>query len=94
MRPPITNMPGIDPAAPTPVTGRPVHPDCRRLIPISRHPIIVTGIIIPGPITRDPDISVHRTRWLHINRNSRRRKMYGYPDAHLCTRSCSPYGKG
>ena len=89
MRTPITGVPSIDSTIPAPVPGRPQESHLRRRLPISRHPIIILGILIPGPVTRDPDISINRTGRLNIYRNSRRGYSHGYAHAYLRTRSCS-----
>lgn len=84
MRSPISHMPGIHATIPTPVSRRPIQTNRGRRRPITRHPIIVTGILIPGPVTGYPKISLHRARWLYVYRNCRRRNPYGYADTYLC----------
>jgi hypothetical protein len=74
MRPPISGIPGIDPADITPVTGRPKEADLRRCSPISRYPVI-SIIVIIGPISRNPQISVLGADRLLIHRNDRRPDM-------------------
>jgi hypothetical protein len=71
MWPPITRMPAIQTTGIPPVTGRPKIPDLGRFGPITRHPII-SVIFIIRPITGYPDITIHGTWWLRIDRNDRR----------------------
>jgi len=84
MRSPITHMPRINAPTPTPITRRPIQSNGGRRRPITRHPIIVTGILIPRPVTGYPKISFHRARWLYIHRNGRRRNSNRYTDTYLC----------
>lgn len=82
VRAPISGMPGIDTAAPTPIPRGPQKTNGRRCRPITRNPVI-TVIIVPGPVTRHPEITVHRTKRLLVNRYGRRCNMHRNSNADL-----------
>jgi len=93
MRAPITGMPGIDTAAPTPISRGPQKANGRRRRPITGNPVIAR-IIVPGPVTRHPEITVHRTKRLFVNRYGRRCNMHRNSNADLRVHSASRKTQG
>ena len=69
VRSPVSRVPGIEPSAPSPISGSPQHAD-RRHDPGARHPV-VAGVIVPSPIAGCPEVAwsgadrlcVNRQRW-------------------------------
>src|ERR1700722_12935843 len=68
---PVSCVPRVRAAVPSPISGRPKKSDARRTHPHSRHPE-VPGIAV-RPVSRRPQESVTGTKRLGINRQYRRR---------------------
>jgi hypothetical protein len=66
---PVALVPRIKTVTPAPVSGRPQKPRGGRDYPSAGHPVVV--IVAISPVTRRPDISNRRTRWLYVHRQSR-----------------------
>ncbi len=93
MRTPIAAMPAIGTTGPAPIARSPQKSYGRRRRPVTWHPVISISII-PGPISRYPEIPVHRTKWLLIDRYGRRCNMYRNSNADLCVYLTSRKTKG
>jgi hypothetical protein len=78
VRAPITGVPQICAAAPTPIPGRPQKPGGGCQHPGAGHPVIIAIVITP--ITWCPDIANRRTGRLHIYGQRRRREVDGDAD--------------
>src|SRR5580700_962739 len=70
VRAPISGVPEISAATPTPVARRPQESDFRCDYPRAGDPIVAIRSV--GPITRRPDVAISRAGRLHINRQLRR----------------------
>ena len=70
MRTPITAVPAIDTARPTPVTRGPEQARLRRQHPGTRHPVI--AVLAVRPISRRPDVTLTWQWWLDVDRQHRR----------------------
>lgn len=57
---------------PSPPTRRPQQPDSRWINPRARHPVILSGSIVIGPVTWRPEVAIPWTRWLEIHQKWRR----------------------
>src|SRR5947209_8766553 len=77
--------------APSPIRRRPQIAHSRGFHPGARHPIIITVIIIPGPVAGGPDIALSGTYRLLINRNFRGAEGNRNAETNLCERArCEP----
>lgn len=72
LRTPVSRVPQVAIAAPTPVAGRPQISGDRYEHPCSGHPVIALTAV--GPITGGPDVAFRRAGWLCVNRQRRRGK--------------------
>ena len=70
MRTPITAVPAIDTARPTPVPRGPEQAGLRRQHPRTRHPVI--AVLAVRPISWRPDVPLTRQWWLDVDRQHRR----------------------
>src|SRR5580698_8880093 len=70
VRAPVSSVPGIDTVVPSPVARRPKHADGSDH-PGAGHPV-VSGVIIPSPVTGRPQIAGARTDGLLVNGKRRR----------------------
>src|ERR1700722_8014418 len=78
VRTPITTMPGVKAAAPSPVARSPKHSDGRHH-PGAGHPV-VASIIVPCPVAGRPQVAGAGTDRLRVNRQ--RRRTNANRDAH------------
>ena len=70
VRSPITFVPRVHAATPTPIAGRPQQTGGGSQYPRTRHPVIV--VVTVRPITRCPDVANRGAGWLYIHRQGRR----------------------
>lgn len=82
-RSPKAFMPKESAATPTPPTRRPQKTNLRSQHPSARHPVVITGLGVPGPVARRPDIAFGGANGLLVNWQLRRSKTYGYANADL-----------
>jgi hypothetical protein len=73
-------MPYINAFIEAPVTWGPKETDLRRENPYTGNPVI--AIIIVGPVSGNPDITINRAWRLYIYRYWRRRETHGNSDGH------------
>src|SRR5208282_132619 len=73
-------------AAPTPIGWRPQETDFRTHHPRARHPVVIGDVVVVGPVTGCPEITVAWTERLLIDRQRRRPDPDG--DANLRERRC------
>src|SRR5579864_1131375 len=85
-RTPIAFMEQKSVAAPAPIARGPEETGFRRQHPRTGHPVVVSVIVIVGPVTRRPDIALGGAQGLFIHRQGR----WSNPDqdAHLRKRCC------
>ena len=67
VRPPVTGMKSVNAAVITPIGRRPVKAGIWRGYPNTRYPVIAAFIIIIGPITGLPYITIYRSFRLLVN---------------------------
>jgi hypothetical protein len=91
MRTPVTTVPGVNTAAPTPISGRPQQAGGRRQHPGARYPEV--PVITVGPITRRPHIAGRRQRRLHIHREDRRCNVDRHAYRNTGVRNRGEHGK-
>src|SRR6266849_2375870 len=85
-RTPIAFMENKSVAAPTPIGWSPEKTRFWRQHPCTRHPEVVSVIVVVGPVPRCPDIAFSGTQGLLVNRKGRRADPDRY--AYLGKRSC------
>ena len=68
-RAPVARIEGISAVVPSPISRSPIQANFRRLHPCARHPIIFASIVIVGPVTRSPNVTVIRAGWLRLGRD-------------------------
>lgn len=86
MRSPISAVPNIYAAAPTPISRRPQKSRRWCYYPGTWYPIVI--VITVRPIPGRPDVSRSRADRLHINRQSRRANVHRNTNANLRGGSC------
>jgi len=88
LRSPVTLRPSVDPVVPAPVARRPQQSRFRWRHPNSVHPV-VARVLAPRPVPGLPQVALHRTWRLHVDRQHRRRCVHGdgKSNADLCRRS-------
>ena len=79
VRTPISGMPNVRTAAPTPVTGGPKQARVRSNHPCSGHPVVAGRA--PSPIAGSPHVAIAGTWRLRVNRKRGRRNVYGNKNA-------------
>src|SRR5579864_8934776 len=72
---PVSRMPDIHTATPTPVAGSPEHTHGGRRDPGARHPVVAIGTV--GPIAGRPDIAVAGARGLRVHGQHRWGDVHG-----------------
>ncbi len=82
-RPPIARVESERNTVPAPIGRRPKESHLRGGHPRAWHPVVISEVGIPGPVTRRPDPAWSWTRRLHINRQSRRPEADGYANSDL-----------
>ncbi len=85
VRSPVSGMPRVETAAPTPITGSPQHTHWSQH-PCARHPV-VAAFIIPGPVARSPQKAWSGGHGLRINWQCRRTNADRDADRNLPIRS-------
>src|ERR1700722_13738998 len=80
VRSPVSAVPRIHSAVPSPISRRPEKSRSRRLRPSARHPIIIAVVIAPSPIAGRPYISLAGKNWLHVHRQRGRSYSDRYRD--------------
>ena len=65
VRAPVTGVPEITTAAPTPVAGSPEETDSRRQDPNARNPVVAASRV--GPVAGSPDVAVSGANGLRVN---------------------------
>jgi hypothetical protein len=86
MRTPVAFMEKKAVAAPTPITRRPQETDLGWLHPSARDPIVISVIVVVGPVARSPNVTLGGARRLLVDRQSRRANSDRYAD--LRERDC------
>ena len=78
---PVSAVPQVSPATPSPVTRRPEQAHRRRQHPGARHPVVPARP--PGPVTRCPDVVCGRADGLLVNGQLGRSHSDGNADGNL-----------
>jgi len=91
VRAPVTAVPDVSTAPPTPVSRSPEQARLGRQHPGARHPVI--AVIAISPIARRPDVARRRERRLHVHRQHRRRHRDRHTDRNAGLRNCWEYGE-
>src|SRR5208282_1430189 len=86
VRPPVAVIEDKSVAAPAPIGWCPQEADFRRHHPSARHPVVIADIVIVGPVTGRPEITVPWAERLLIDRQRGRADRDGY--ANLRKRRC------
>src|SRR5579862_722212 len=71
LRPPPAGVKKVSTVLPTPPRRSPQITNFGSLNPCSWHPVVVVIVVIPGPISGHPDVTVARTHRLLIHRKRR-----------------------
>src|SRR5437773_1240248 len=78
-RTPVALIENKSAIAPGPIGRSPQETDFGSQHPRARHPVIVAVVIVPGPVTGRPEITVARTKWLVVHRQCGRTERHRDP---------------